>query len=137
MFLLDTDLLSQTVKAVPVDFALTWLAGQSRQELWISVITLQEIQIGLEAMPAGKRRVQLEAWFQTQVIDRFRDRIIVVDSEIARESGRLLHRAKMRGHTASLSDALIAATARMRGLQLATLNRKHYLELEVDIARLE
>jgi predicted nucleic acid-binding protein len=84
-------------------------------------------------MQTGHRRLQLEGWYLSEVLGKFRDRILPVDSAVADVSGRLLSEVKLSGDTAELGDVLIAATAFVHGLQLATLNRKHFAGLGVEL----
>ncbi len=84
-------------------------------------------------MPSGRRRRALEAWLEDSLLRGFADRILAVDAVTADLCGRLIAEATSQGHTPALGDALIAATARVRGLKLATLNKRHFRTLGVEL----
>lgn len=84
-------------------------------------------------MSAGKPRRLLEEWLERRVIPSFHGRVLPFDEAIADVSGRLLAAAKRAGATAETGDTLIAATARVHGLRVATLNKKHFSRLGVEL----
>jgi predicted nucleic acid-binding protein len=88
-------------------------------------------------LPSGKKRSFLKSWFEREVLIAFAARTLPVTSAIALESGRVIAAAKLAGHMADVGDAFIAATAIVHGLQMATLNRKHFLRLGVKLLDLE
>jgi len=132
-YLIDTSVLSQTVKAKPEQEVLRWLQDADEQSLYISAITIQELRYGLEILPIGGRRHELENWLEDKVLQRFTGRILPVDERVADTCGRLIATGKKSGNIAEIGDALIAATALVHGLQIATLNRKHFARLGVDL----
>jgi toxin FitB len=134
--LLDTSVLSQSRKAAPDAGAMRWLQMQSTSSLFLSAITIHEVRQGIELAPAGAKRHALEVWLTSHVLPGFAGQILSIDAEIAEESARLVVRAKKSGHTAELADALIAATAIVHALKLATLNRKHFERLGVELVTL-
>jgi predicted nucleic acid-binding protein len=87
-------------------------------------MTIQEVRAGIEAMPQGAKR---------HLMERFSERILPVDSAVADECGRLFVSAKKQGRLPALGDVLIAATVKVHGLTLATLNRKHFERLGVKM----
>ena len=130
-YLLDTDVLSQVTK-ITADGALErWLGKVNLKDSFISVITLQEIKAGIDLLPAGQRSEALKVWFTRDVLGGFGERTLPVSPAIALECGALVAAAKLGGHTANLGDGLIAATAKVHGLQMVTLNRKHFVRLGV------
>ena len=112
---------------------LVWLQQTHEQDTYLSVVTIQEIRFGLEDMDPGPKRDTVERWLENYVLVSFRERILPVDIAVADECGRLMSRAKRQRHTASLADALIAATAIVHGLSVATLNVKHFEPLGVEL----
>lgn len=133
MFLLDTDVLSQRPKERPNVSVMSWMKGVPADNLWISSVTIEELRFGTELLDAGKRRREIEAWLEQDILAGFRARIIPVDTVIADTCGRLVAKAKRERHMPDLADALIAATAVVRGLTVATLNRTHFERLGVDL----
>jgi predicted nucleic acid-binding protein len=132
-YLLDTDVISQVPKQRPHPRVMAWMLRIRADEMRLSAITIQEVRYGAEMMDAGRRRREVEAWLERDLLVGFAGRIIVVDAAVADECGRLIVAAKKQHHNPSLDDALIAATARVHGLKIATLNRKHFQKLDVGL----
>lgn len=134
-FLLDTDVVSQLVKSPGRVEVLAWVEAQRENDLYISVITIMEIRAGITEMSAGRRRDAYEHFLTGGVMVRFTNRILPVDERIADECGRMVGENERRGHHPSATDALLAATANVHGLTIATLNRKHFEKLGVELVK--
>lgn len=112
---------------------MNWWKRQSELSLMLSAIAFQELRFGIEMLAPGGKRKRLDEWLEVRLRDKFAGRILPVTAEIAALSGRLLADKKKDAHTASAVDMLIAATAIVHGLQVATLNRKHFEKLGVEL----
>jgi toxin FitB len=112
-----------------------WMQEMVPQDLFISAITLTEIRFGIEEMPEGRRRSDLTQWLTEDLQHGFAGRILPVDERVAQEAGRLISVGKRNGTKPELADALIAATARVHALKLATLNTTHFEPLGVDLVK--
>jgi predicted nucleic acid-binding protein len=134
-FLLDTDVISQLAKDEPNAAVVEWLATCKDTPLYLSVVTIEEIREGIELMPAGKKRARLDRWLRDELLADYADRILPVTVEIADLCGRILGSKATRAFHPDVSDAYIAATARVHGLKVATLNRKHFEKLGVELAK--
>lgn len=132
-YLLDTDVLSQTTKAKPHMGVFTWLRERQESDLCLSAITIEELRFGLELLPKGKRRRELESWLEDRVLRRFSGRILPVEERVADKCGKLFAAAKLAGHNLDIGDVLIAATASVHNLKVVTLNRKHFERLGVEL----
>ncbi len=132
-FLLDTDVTSQVTKPRPDEGAMRWLSLADLSACYLSVITLFEISEGVSAMPAGKKQRGLDMWLRETLPEQFGRRILPVSAEIAIEAGRLMAGVQTAGFEVDAPDALIAATARVHGLSVVTLNRKHFERLAVPL----
>ena len=122
MYLLDTNLISElrkarTGKADPGVVA--WAKGVSADDLYISVITMLELELGVQLRerrdPA--QGALLRAWLEQQVIPGFADRVLPIDMVIARRCAGL-----QVPNPRPDRDALIAATALVHGLTVVTRN---------------
>jgi predicted nucleic acid-binding protein len=133
MFLIDTNVVSQRTKLKPNPAVVTWLLATNEADLRVSAITIQEIRLGIERLDAGRRRREIERWLEDDLLHRFAGRILPVDAVVADQCGRLIATANRQKHNPDLSDALIAATAVVHGLQIATLNHKHFEPLGSDL----
>lgn len=131
--LLDTDVVSQWSKPTPDERVARWLGTVALEETYISVVTIQELRAGIERLPAGKKRSGLDAWLSGAVLVKYEARILTVTLEIADMCGRILGSKELAGFQPENTDAYIAATARVHGLKVATLNRKHFEKLGVEL----
>lgn len=131
--LLDTDVASQPVKAMPDERVVRWLSQQRPGDLYLSTISLLEIRKGIEALPHGRKRERLTSWLREDLRSQYAERLVGVDDRIAEDAGLLIAKGKKAGAEPQVADALIAATARVLGLRLATLNRRHFEKLDVEL----
>ena len=132
-YLLDTNVVSQTSKLDPDVAVMRWWKQQNELSLMLSAIVFQELRFGIEMLSPGKKRSRLEEWMEIRLRGEFAGRILPVTVEIAELSGRLIAETKKAAHIAETGDALIAATARVHGLKVATLNRTHFERLDVEL----
>jgi toxin FitB len=121
-FLLDTNVVSEPMRARPNAGVLSWLAQVDEDSVFVSVVTITELRYGIERLATGKRRDRLEGWLRKDLTSRFGERILPVDLEIADACGRLVARSETIGRPIEARDAFIAATAEVRGLTLVTRN---------------
>lgn len=128
MWLLDTNIVSEMRKARPHGGVLAWMNRQAQADLFISAATIGEIQVGIErsrnANPA--KAIEIEAWLDTFAAD---ERILPADSAVFRQWAKL-----MAGRSPGLTmDAVIAATATVHGLTVATRNVRDFEALGLKV----
>ncbi len=128
MYLLDTNVVSELRKTKPHGAVLAWLETIPDDHLFISALTLGELQAGAERTRKQdqEKAATIEAW-----IDRLADayEVISMDANMFREWARL-----MEGRSDQLlEDAMIAATARIRGLTVVTRNVRDFKGLPVEV----
>ncbi|RLE21712.1 MAG: VapC toxin family PIN domain ribonuclease, partial [Acidobacteria bacterium] len=75
-FLLDTCVLSELVKPRPSTAVCDWVAAQNEDRLFLSVITVGELQKGISKLPPGRRRTELQKWLEGDLLIRFQGRIL-------------------------------------------------------------
>ena len=127
MYLLDTNMVSELRRPKPHGAVLAWLASVDEQDLYLSSFSLGEIQRGIEMtrqQDATKAQI-LELWLD-QLAGAFE--VLALDSVVMREWARIMHR---QSNTLS-DDAMLAATARVHGLQIITRNTSDFEALGVD-----
>lgn len=127
-FLLDTNLISELVRAKPEHRVTSWLESIDENRLYLSVLTLGEIRKEISVLPESKRRAQLESWLDLDLEARFSGRILVVDEAIAKLWGTLAGRAQKRGAPLAVIDGLLAATAIQHNLKLVTRNVDDFVD---------
>jgi predicted nucleic acid-binding protein len=126
MFLLDTNVLSDSTKLFPSPAVTTWLEAQPITTLFVSVITLAEARYGIESLPAGRKADDLRQWLGSVIVD-FDGRLLPIDAEIAMAQGRIRRAAENARRTMPAIDAFLAATAEVHGLTLVTRNVRDFL----------
>ncbi|MBF0437484.1 MAG: type II toxin-antitoxin system VapC family toxin [Magnetococcales bacterium] len=89
-YLLDTNVLSETVRIKPNPAVLSWLSQIPDHHLHISVLTLGEIRKGVECLASSARRERLRLWLENDLPGWFGGRVLPVDWAVADRWGRLL-----------------------------------------------
>lgn len=132
-FLLDTCVISELAAKRPEPRVVGWIDGVNPNSVYLSVVTIGEIQKGIEKLQDPRRRGSLESWLQDELLIRFRDRIVALDTEILLQWGTLTGRLEARGTPMPAMDSLLAATALHGNLVLATRNENDFLSSGVQI----
>jgi predicted nucleic acid-binding protein len=127
-YLLDSNVISELRKAKPHGAVLAWLNGIDREEIGIPAIVIGELQAGAEISRRqdSAKAAELEAWIDEIVLNW---EIVPIDARIARDWGRLMERK----NKVLFEDAMIAATARSRGLIVVTRNEKDFVQFGVPV----
>ena len=126
MFLIDTNVISELSKPLPSAAVLNWFATTPAQQIYISSVTLCEIELGLALMPAGKRKDALLSATQELVRIDFDGRCLNLDAHCAAAYGQLAAQQQHNGRACSTEDAMIAAIALTNKLVLVTRNTKDF-----------
>jgi toxin FitB len=126
MFLLDTNVISELTKPVPSSAVLNWFANTRAEQIYISSVTLCEIEFGLALMSAGKRREALLSSTQELVSVDFEGRYLNLDANCAALYGQLGTTQQHNGRACSTEDAMIASIALTHRFALITRNTKDF-----------
>lgn len=110
-----------------------WFRQTENETMYLSVITLAELRMGAELLPHGPKRRRLEKWLESDLMEQFHMRILTVELDIADAYAIIVARARKAGFSPGALDSLIAATAVANGLKIATLNRKDFEQLSVEL----
>jgi len=127
-YLLDTNIVSELRKPRPHGGVVAWLSRQEDANLFLSAVTMGELQAGIERTRRQdlSRAAEIERWAD-QLAASFR--ILPMDTACFREWGRIMNRQPDR----LLEDAMIAATARVHGLIVATRNERDFRPFGVEV----
>lgn len=131
-YLLDTNVISELRKsgdrADPKVRA--WARAQSTSELWLSVITIMEVEIGVARAEKrdGRQGATLRRWLERDLLPAFEGRLLPIDLAVARRAAAL-HVPDPRPER----DVLIAATALERGMTVVTRNTADFAASDVDL----
>jgi predicted nucleic acid-binding protein len=122
-YLLDTNIISETVRRSPNKAVISWLDQIPAEALFVSVLTLGEIRKGIEALSDRRRREKLRLWLEHDLPAWFESRMLPVDLAVADRWGRLLAEV---GRPVPTIDSLLAATALHHELRLVTRNANDF-----------
>lgn len=126
MIVLDTNVLSELMRSDPAEAVLHWIDSQAAEELFTSAITMAEILHGIERLPDGKRKHNLQTHALAMFEDDFVDRILAFDAYAAMHYSKLVTAREKSGKPVGLADAQIAAICRAQHARLATRNVKDF-----------
>lgn len=131
-YLLDTNVISAFAPgkaAVSAEMA-AWFEAQT-EFLFISAVSVVEIHAGIAKLRRGgasRRADDLTAWID-RLLGLYGDKVLPLDTAVARLAGAIADRAKASGHDPGLADIAIAATGLVHGLAILTRNRRHFQPL--------
>lgn len=120
MILLDTNVVSEPIRQRPDPRVQEWLDAQVVETLYLSTISLSELLLGVENLPAGRRREALASAIGEQIGQLFRGRLVPFDVPAAEAYARIVVRLRKQGHPISVGDGQIAAIAAAHGFSIAT-----------------
>ncbi len=135
--ILDTDVVSQLSKRPPNPAVATWILDQREENLFLSAITIFEIRFGIETVSSPKRRAELEKWVDNDLYMRFDGRVLSIDEHVANTTGQIMARSQREGWNMKHMDAFIGASAMVFDMRLATLNRKDFRRLPVELVEFD
>jgi predicted nucleic acid-binding protein len=128
-YLVDANVLSEPTKPNPDPRVLAWLRA-NESNIVVDPVILGELRFGILILPKGRKRVALERWFDAGV---GRLNCLPWDSDTGLKWAELLARLRTTGKAMPIKDSLIAATAVMHGLAVATRNRADFVNAGVRI----
>jgi predicted nucleic acid-binding protein len=128
-YLVDANVLSEPTRPAPDAGVVEWLRRNERL-IAVDPVILGELRFGILLLGAGKRRARLEHWFDSGV-----RRIVCLpwEAETGLQWAQLLARLRAGGRAMPVKDSLIAATALVHGLTVATRNRADFDKAGVGI----
>lgn len=133
MIILDTNVLSAMVQPRPNELVVAWLDKQARSSMWITSVTIFEIQFGLQILPLGKKRSLLISAFESVLNDDIGGRVAPFDTTAAGHSAELMASRHKKGRPVEFRDTMIAGIALAHHATLATRNVSHFEDLSVPV----
>ncbi|MFN2267239.1 MAG: type II toxin-antitoxin system VapC family toxin [Desulfonatronovibrio sp.] len=123
-FLVDTCVISELVKKEPDLNVVSWIRSCPEEKLFLSSLTIGELQKGVSKLEPSKKKNELQYWINIKLLNRFTGRIIPIDSAVAQRWGQIQAKAEQMGNPMPALDGLIAATALIHNLTVLTRNVK-------------
>jgi predicted nucleic acid-binding protein len=128
-YLVDANVLSEPTKVSPNLRVVEWLRAHERH-IAVDPIILGEMRFGILLMPRGKKRAELERWFDVGVA---RLQCVPWEAEMGLRWAELLAQLRASGKSMPVKDSLIAATALVRSLTVVTRNRADFRKAGVPV----
>lgn len=121
-YLLDTCVISEFVKPIPEPKVIDWLNAADPEQVFLSAVTIGEIQFGISNRPPSRRRTELEIWLNDSLFEQFSGRILSLDTDAFLTWGQMTAQQRQNGEPMSVMDSLIAAIALQHKMVLVTRN---------------
>lgn len=125
--------MSELVKPQPNASVVQWILEHPEPLCFISVVTLSELQFGIERMPGSQRKQQIKHWLNHELKARFAGRIIPIEACIAIQCGSFRAVRQNLGMPLAVADGLIAASAMIHNLAVVTRNSRDFEHLDIQL----
>ncbi len=132
-YLLDTCVISELISRQPNQRVVDWIDGVDPAQLYLSVVTIGEIQKGIEKLADSPRKVEIHEWLHQHLLMRFRSIILTLDLDTMLVWGTLTGNLARQETPLPAIDSLIAALAIRFDLTLATRNVADFHRAEIRI----
>ncbi len=132
-YLLDTCAISEMIAVKPNPNVLNWFKAQKEKLLFLSIITIGEIEKGIYQLPVSKKRTSLEAWLFDDLVLSFHGRILEINRSVMTTWAKMTAALKTKGIIRPSFDSLIEAAALHHQQILVTRNVKNFQKSQVTI----
>ena len=133
MIILDTNVISEPLRPMPIAGVVAWLDAQAVETLYLTTVGLAEVRHGIECLPECQRRRRLHDRFEGEFVPLFHGRILPFDEPAATAYATLRARARAHGRTLGDFDALIAGIAAARGFTVASRDTTPFEAAQVAV----
>ena len=131
--ILDTNVVSEPKRPSPDPKVRAWFESEDVERLYLTMTVIGELAVGIERLPAGRRRTDFRCWLDALITEDFSGRILTFDVEAALIYGRIVADALARGRAPTVGDAQIAAVARRERMAVASRDVRDFETLDVPI----
>jgi predicted nucleic acid-binding protein len=121
-YLVDACVISEIIKPLPDENVLKWLSKIPDGNIYLSVITIGELQKGVARLGSTRRAQELQLWLDNEVSRRFQLQLLAIDSHVAVVWGKICAEKESHSKPKPAIDALIAATAIAKNMTLVSRN---------------
>ena len=119
-YLMDTCVISEIIKPKPSSKVIKWLRSCQDENLFLSSLTIGEIQKGISKLPDSRKRNKLQKWMDTELIRRFDKRVLVIDIKVAQKWGEIQTSSEIIGTKMPVIGSFIAATGLVYDMTVVT-----------------
>ena len=133
-YLLDTNVVSELIAREPDPRVVRWVDDLDPHGVYLSVVTVGELQKGIEKLPDSRRKTDLRGWLEGDLLVRFDGRMLVLDVGAMLAWGAMMGRLERAGRPLPAMDSIIAALALHHDCTLATRNEADFEGTGVRVA---
>ena len=119
-YLMDTCVISEIIKPKPSSKVIKWLRSCQDENLFLSSLTIGEIQKGISKLPESRKRNKLQKWMDTELIRRFDKKILEIDLKVAQKWGEIQASSEIAGTKMPVIDSLIASIGIVHNMTVVT-----------------
>ena len=132
-YLIDTNVISELISRQPNQNVIEWVDHQLAAQLYLSVITIGELQKGISKLSPSTRKIELQTWLHEELLIRFQGRILGLDTLVMLKWGELVGHLSQIGHNLPAIDSLIAAQSIYYNCCLVTRNISDFQNTGVQL----
>ena len=121
-YLLDTCVVSELINRRPAENVVSWFQNCDEEDLYVGVLTFGELEKGIEKAPDISRKRKSQMWIEHDLKERFKNKIIDVDLEVATVWGRIQGQSELQGKPMPAIDGLIAVSGLVHDCIVVTRN---------------
>ena len=132
-YLLDTNVVSETVRPSPRQSVLDWMEARNSSDLFLAAQTMGELVRGARKVREQERRERFERWIERDLARQFDGRVLPFDGRTAAIWGRLMGDGDRAGRRPAAADAHIAAVAIQHELILVTRNVRDFARFDIQL----
>jgi predicted nucleic acid-binding protein len=133
VIILDTNVISEVMRAEPDEYVARWLREQPSAMLYVTSVTQAEIWYGLERLPVGRRRARLEEQAEGLFAEDFAGRVLPFETEAARAYAKIVAARISKGRPMAQFDTQIAAITLVSRATLATRDTEGYWDCGIKL----
>lgn len=133
MFILDTNVISELMRAEPNTGVVEWVAARPASSLFVTTVTEAELRFGVALLPSGRRKTGLQQALEAMLREDFAQRILPFDRDAASAYADILAHRQQTGRPMAQFDAQIAAIARSRDAVVVTRNRGDFTDCGIAV----
>ena len=133
MMVLDTNVVSELMRAQPASQVLDWVNAQPSDQLCLCSVVVAELLYGVGRMPDGVRKSAMLSAVQSMVFEDFAGRVLSFDLDAAVAFAQMMMQREKMGRTIATADAQIAAICAAHGARLATRNVRDFASLDLQL----
>ena len=133
MIMLDTNVISESLRPTPESNVLDWIDTQAIETLYLSAITVAELRFGAALLPTGKRKAKLQNSLENKLLPLFADRVLPFDIAVTEAYAEVMSQARIAGKAISTADGYIAATAAANNMIIASRDTSPFIAAGLDV----